>query len=36
MNDKLFESTIDTLLPDLIAEGPFLDETMFTESPLPL
>ena len=30
MSDKLFESTIDTLLPDLIAEGPFLDETMFT------
>ena len=33
MSDKLFDSTINALLPDLIAEGPFLDETLFTGAP---
>jgi len=33
MSDWFFDASIDTLLPDLIAEGPFLDETLFSEAP---
>ena len=33
MNDKFFDTTIDTLLPDFIANGPFFDETLFSEIP---